>query len=244
LSHCGGSFDDAFLEIQNLTYKYPVQNQNTLNGVSLWFSAGQRVAIIGRNGCGKTTLLLNLNGILRPQCGRILLHGEEITYKRADLTRLRRAVGVVFQNPDEQLFNASVLQDISFGPLNLGRSRDETEKIVNEVAEVCQITDLLSRPVHALSLGQKARVALAGVLAMQPDLLIVDEVTSNLDPWMRADVMAIFNVLVEQGKTVLITTHDLHLAHTWADRVIFMEAGRVIMDGTAQTVLSELDIEK
>jgi len=233
-----------FLEIQNLTYKYPVQNQNTLNGVSLWFSAGQRVAIIGRNGCGKTTLLLNLNGILRPQCGRILLHGEEITYKRADLTRLRRAVGVVFQNPDEQLFNASVLQDISFGPLNLGRSRDETEKIVNEVAEVCQITDLLSRPVHALSLGQKARVALAGVLAMQPDLLIVDEVTSNLDPWMRADVMAIFNVLVEQGKTVLITTHDLHLAHTWADRVIFMEAGRVIMDGTAQTVLSELDIEK
>jgi cobalt/nickel transport system ATP-binding protein len=186
------------------------------------------VALLGRNGAGKSTLLLHANGILRPSAGAVLVAGAPLDYSRRGLLAARRQVGLVFQSPDDQLFSASVAQDISFGPLNLGLSVAEARRCVAEAAARCEIAVLLDRPTHALSGGQKARVALAGVLAMEPRVILADEATPGLDPWMRRQVFAIFNRLVAQGTTVLLATHELAVARHWADLVAVMDAGRVV----------------
>ncbi len=216
------------LALRDVTYRYPGNATAALNGVNLEFAAGQRVALIGRNGSGKSTLILHCNGILRPQEGSVWLAGERVAYDRRSLLRLRQQVGVVLQNPDEQLFSASVRQDISFGPLNLGLDEASARERVAEAAELCDVTHLLDRPTHALSGGEKARVALAGILAMRPQVLVVDEITGGLDPWMQIQVFAIFDRLRQQGKTVVLATHDLTIARTWADIVVVMQAGRVL----------------
>lgn len=218
----------CLLELQEVYYRYPGQQRLALQGASLKLSTGAKVALLGRNGSGKSTLILHCNGILRPDQGMVCFGGQPVTYQRASLLELRRQVGVIFQNPDDQLFSASVAQDISFGPLNLGLNQAETRRRVQTVAELCEITDLLERPTHALSGGEKARVALAGVLAMDPALLIGDEVTANLDPWMRRQLFTIFERLIERGKTIVLATHDIEFARYWADVVVVMEAGRVI----------------
>jgi len=224
--------------VRGLHYRYPGAHADALCGVSLEFPPGQRLALIGRNGSGKSTLILHCNGILRPLAGAVCLDGQPVGYDRAALLRLRRHVGVVFQNPDEQLFSASVAQDISFGPLNLGLSEAEARTRVNWAAALCEVEGLLDRPTHALSGGEKTRVALAGVLAMDPALLIADEVTNSLDPWMRRQVLAIFERLVARGKTVLLATHDLDLAERWADRVVVMDRGTVAADGPPARVFA------
>jgi len=194
--------------------------------------------ILGRNGSGKSTLLLHCNGILRPQRGQIYVDGDCVAYDRASIQTLRRKVGIVFQSADDQLFSASVAQDISFGPLNLGLAVAEVARRVAAAAALCDITNLLDRPTHALSTGQKMRVALAGVLAMEPTLLIGDEVLSSLDAWMRLGILAIFDKLVADGKTVLLSTHDLDIARHWADLTIVMDAGRVVAVDTPSAVFA------
>ncbi len=154
------------LELRSVSYRYPGRSEPALNDISLRVAAGRRIALLGRNGSGKSTLLLACNGIVRPQAGGIYLDRQPIAYDRASLRRLRRTVGVVFQNPDDQLFSASVAEDISFGPLNLGLNEAEARERVTTAAALCEITDLLEKPTHALSGGEKTRVALAGVLAM------------------------------------------------------------------------------
>jgi len=226
----------CLLELDNIHFNYPGSDQNALRGVSLAFPPGQRVTLIGRNGSGKSTLMLHCNGILRPQRGSLRLGGESVTYARASLTNLRRHVGLVLQDPDNQLFSASVVQDISFGPLNLGLSALEARARVQEAAELCDVVHLLERPTHALSGGEKTRVALAGVLAMRPSLLVADELINALDPWARQQVFAILDRLVQDGKTVLLATHDMDVAFGWGERVIWLEAGRVRMDADAETV--------
>lgn len=221
----------------NLHYRYPGATTDSLKGVSLDFPDGQRIALLGRNGSGKSTLMLHGNGILRPKQGAVRLNGEAVDYSRASLKLLRRHVGIVFQNADDQLFSASVAQDISFGPLNLGLDESEVRDRVKMAAELCEITALLERPTHALSGGEKTRVALAGILAMDPNVILADEVTSNLDPWMRRQVLCIFQRLAKRGKTIVLATHDLELAQRWADRFIVMDAGSIIADGT-QDVLT------
>ncbi len=228
------------LEVHDLHYGYPgYTDQPVLCGTTLSLAAGQKVALIGRNGSGKSTLLLHCNGILRPDQGQICVAGKPVGYDRQALRQWRSQVGVLFQNPDDQLFSASVAQDISFGPLNMGLSTLEARQRVLTAAELCGISDLLERPTHALSGGEKARVALAGVLAMDPLVLLADESLANLDPWMRRQVMQIFHDLVQQGKTVVLATHDLATVRSWADRVIVMEAGRVVADDTPQQVFSD-----
>jgi cobalt/nickel transport system ATP-binding protein len=228
------------LELDNLFYSYPGQaSQMALQGASLRLPAGLKVALVGRNGCGKSTLLLHCNGILRPNRGLIRLAGRPVAYDRRSLYELRRRVGLVLQNPDDQLFSASVAQDLSFGPLNLGLNEAETRRRIQAAAELCQITELLERPTHALSGGEKVRVALAGVLAMEPELLIADEVTSNLDPWMRRQVLDIFQQLVSRNKTVLLATHEVELAHRWADLLVVMANGRVIAADSPDKILAD-----
>jgi len=226
----------CLLELDNLHFAYPDHPQNALRGVSLAFPPGQRVTLIGRNGSGKSTLMLHCNGILRPQSGGLRLGGEPVTYDRASLSNLRRHVGLVLQDPDNQLFSASVAQDISFGPLNLGLSAVEARARVQEAAELCAVTHLLERPTHALSGGEKTRVALAGVLAMRPSLLVADELINALDPWARQQVFAILDRLVQDGKTVLLATHDMDVAFGWGERVIWLEAGQVRVDNRADEV--------
>lgn len=229
----------ALLELKDVYFHYGGYAEPALRGVSLRLEAGQKVVLIGRNGSGKSTLLLHCNGILRPDSGTVQIAGQLVRYDRRSLQEVRRRVGIVFQNPDDQLFSASVAQDISFGPLNLGLGANETQRRVQAAAEVCEISDLLERPTHALSGGQKARVALAGILAMEPDLIIADEVTASLDPWMRQQILAIFERLVARGRTVLLATHELEVARHWADIVVVLDAGQIIAAGTPAHVFAD-----
>lgn len=227
------------LELDNLHYWYPGQQSPALEGATLSVPPGCKIAVVGRNGSGKSTLFLHCNGILRPQKGLVRFAGKPVAYDRASLREWRRQVGLVFQNPDDQLFSASVAQDISFGPLNLGLTEPEAWGRVQAAAEMCEITDLLDRPTHALSAGQKTRVALAGVLAMEPRVLIADEVTASLDLWMRRQLFAIFERLVGEGKTLFLATHDMDMARHWADVVVVMEAGRVVAADAADKVFAD-----
>ncbi|WP_345107291.1 ABC transporter ATP-binding protein, partial [Candidatus Villigracilis vicinus] len=223
----------CLLELVDIHYSYPGHERNALHGVSLHFPPGDRVALIGRNGSGKSTLMLHCNGILFPQQGEVRLGGVTVTSDRASLTNLRRHVGLVLQDPDDQLFSASVAQDISFGPLNLGLSTCEAHARVDEAAALCDVTHLLERPTHALSGGEKTRVALAGVLAMQPSILVADELINSLDPWARQQIFTILDRLVKSGKTVMLATHDMDVAFGWAERVVWMNEGQIYFDGSA-----------
>ena len=227
------------LEVNDLHFSYPSIAAPVLQGVSLRLAAGEKVALIGSNGSGKSTLLLHCNGILRPERGLVRVAEQPMGYTPQALRIWRRQVGLVFQHPDDQLFSASVAQDISFGPLNLGLSEPLARQRVAAAAELCGVTHLLERPTHALSGGEKARVALAGVLAMEPRIVLADEALSTLDPWIRLQVLAIFEQLVAQGKSILLATHDLHIVRTWAGRVIVMRAGQVVADAPPAQLFSD-----
>jgi cobalt/nickel transport system ATP-binding protein len=230
------------LELMDIHFAYPGRAENALRGVTLRLQPGERVALIGRNGSGKSTLMLHANGSLRPTSGEVRLDGQAVHYDRRSLRILRSNVGLVFQNPEEQLFSASVYQDLSLGPLNLGMSPADARRRVLEVAERCNLTRLLDRPTHALSGGEKARAALAGVLAMDPQFLFADELTNSLDPWMRRQVLDILGQLVAEGRTVILASHDFDLVRAWAERVVWIENGRVYRQGPADLVLRDLEL--
>ena len=228
----------SILRFEGVSYRYPGHQRLALDGFSLDVPAGERIAVIGRNGSGKSTFFLHCNGLLRPYAGVMYYDGTPVDYGRDALQFLRQHVGICFQNPDDQLFSASVAQDISFGPLNLDLSEETVKQRVRSAAELCEIADLLERPTHALSGGEKARVALAGVLAMEPEVLIVDELMANLDPWVRAHIFNIFERLHRQGKTILLATHDMAVIAHWATFVVMMERGRAVYAGPAGELLS------
>ncbi len=229
----------SVLEWNDVYYTFPGTSMPALRGASLRLEYGQRVVLLGRNGAGKSTLLLHANGILRPSAGTVHIAGTPLDYSQHGLRIARRQVGLVFQNPDDQLFSASVAQDISFGPLNMGLSITATRQRVSQVAVRCGVSDLLDRPTHALSGGQKARVALAGVLAMEPRVILADETIAGLDPWMQQQVFVIFNQLVAEGTTVLLATHALDVARHWADLVVVMESGCVVAADTPAQVFAD-----
>ena len=195
---------------------------------SRWNPArSRRTAILGGNGAGKTTLCLHLNGILRPKSGQVLCDGRPLDYSRRGLKQLRSRVGLVFQNPDAQLLSASVREDVSFGPMNLGLDRHTVRERVEKALAAVGLSDLADKPVHNLSFGQKKRVCLAGVLVMQPEVIILDEPFSSLDVRMRWDLYAILERLSAEGITVLICCHDLDFAYEWADRWHIIAAGQL-----------------
>jgi len=226
------------LTFRDVYVAYPGTSTPALSGVSVEIVAGQRVALVGRNGSGKSTLMLTANGILQPQRGTVLLDGQPVRYDRRGIAELRRQVGVVFQNPDDQLFSASVYQDLSLGPLNMGLSQAEARERVLRVAAQCGLSDLLHRPTHSLSGGEKARVALAGVLALSPRFLFVDELINDLDPWMRKRIVRLLCELADAGCAVVLATHDWALVRAWAQHVIWLEAGRVLRQGQPSAVLA------
>ena len=216
---------DLLLEFDNVGFHYPDGNMG-LDGCSLNIQRGSRNALLGANGAGKTTLFLHANGLLRPQSGTVRYAGCAIDTSRAGLRQLRSAVGLVFQNPDQQLFSASVREDVSFGPLNLGLDVDTVRQRVSAALQDVGIEDLADRPVHNLSFGQKKRVCIAGVLAMAPQLMILDEPMAGLDHAMRAELLTVFDRLHAQGITLFLATHDIDFAYRWADRVHVMARGQ------------------
>ena len=217
--------DEILLAFDNVAFRYPDGNVG-LDGCSLAIRRGSRNALIGANGAGKTTLFQHANGLLRPQSGAVRYAGAPLDYGRAGLRRLRSEVGLVFQNPDQQLFSASVREDVSFGPLNLGLDVDTVRRRVAEALRAVGMEAYADRPVHNLSFGQKKRVCIAGVLAMEPRLLILDEPMAGLDHAMRAELLSVLDGLHRRGITLLLATHDIDFAYRWADAIHLMAAGR------------------
>ena len=234
---------DALLEFENVSFTYP-DGQPGLDGCSLTIREGSRNALIGANGAGKTTLFLHANGLFRPRAGTVRYSGQPIDYSRAGLRRLRSEVGLVFQNPDQQLFSANVREDISFGPLNLGLDQETVCERVDAALEAVRMSGFADRLAHTLSFGQKKRVCIAGVLAMRPRLLILDEPMAGLDHAMRKDLLSVFDRLYGQGITLLLATHDIDFAFRWADRIHLMAAGRCIAAFDAENLADNAEALK
>lgn len=229
------------LETRNVGYHYD-DGTEALKGVSLSFEAGRKIALVGPNGAGKSTLMLMCNGILRPTSGVVLFRGEPVGYDSRSLREIRRKVGMVLQNPDDQLFAPTVYQDVAFGPVNLGFPAEKVKRYVEYALEYVGLEGYDRRPPHHLSGGEKKRVAIAGILAMEPEVMILDEPTSSLDPASSEEIMDMLDELNCGSKTVIISTHDVELAYRFADEVVLMEDGGVLGKGTGQEVFSDSEL--
>ena len=227
--------DELFFKIDQLTHRY-VDGTTALKNLSLSIKKGKKIALLGNNGAGKSTLFQHLNGILQPTTGSILFKEEQVRYNRKFLMTLRKQVGIVFQDPDSQLFSGNVRQDISFGPMNLGWSQEKVHKQVEWAMEQTEVTALQDRPIHFLSLGQKKRVAIAGILAMNPEVFILDEPSAGLDAYYSKQIMNILRDIHQGDKTIILSTHDVHFAYEWADEIIVMSDGEVLYHGDPVTV--------
>lgn len=227
------------LEFQDVHFAYQ-DGPESLRGISIAVKKGEKVALVGPNGAGKTTLLLMCNGTLRPTKGRVLLDGEAIAYDARSLREVRRKVGLVFQNSDAQLFAPTVWQDVAFGPVNLGMPADRVKSVVARALHDVGLVGFEKRPPHHLSGGEKKRVAIAGVLAMDPEVIVFDEPTSSLDPATAEEVMDLLDEVNHSGRTVILSTHDVELAYRWADTVVLMDRGEVLSTGTAEALFSDV----
>lgn len=225
--------DTPSLEVTGLAYAYPDGHQ-ALFGVDLRVARGERVALLGPNGAGKTTLVLHLNGILSGGLGSVRVAGLEV--RRDTLTEIRRRVGIVFQDPDDQLFMPTVRDDVAFGPANFGVRGPELYERVDAALATVGMSASANRPPHHLSFGERRRVALATVLAMEPEILVLDEPTSNLDPASRRELA---DVLRRLDITVLMVTHDLPYALELCERSILLSDGVVVAEGQTPELLSD-----
>lgn len=224
------------LELENVSFLYP-DGSVGLDNCSLPIVRGSRTVLLGANGAGKTTLFMQLNGIMRPEAGKVYYDNVQLDYSRKGLHSLRSRVGLVFQNPDSQLFSATVREDVSFGPLNMGLENGVVRNLVEEALQAVGMVDCSDKPVHNLSYGEKKRVCIAGVLAMRPEVLILDEPMAGLDIAMQADLIKILNRLHADGMTVIIATHDIDFTYGWADEVAVLQSGRLLAYGAATKVL-------
>lgn len=227
------------IETRDITYHYP-DGTEALNKVNFKAHEGKIVALLGPNGAGKSTLFLHFNGILRPTSGNILLNGEEIQYDKKNLMKVRENVGIVFQNPDDQLFAPTVVEDVAFGPMNMGLTKEEVEKRVDEALERVGMIEFKKKAPHHLSGGQKKRVAIAGILAMKPKIMVLDEPTSGLDPKGASQILRILYDLNKEGMTIIISTHDVDLVPLYAYEVYIISDGTIIKKGSPQEVFEDV----
>lgn len=232
---------EIILEAEELEYAY-ADGTKALRKINMAVHCGEKIAVLGSNGAGKSTLFLHFNGIFQPERGCIRFHGRKLSYNKAELMELRRSIGIVFQDPDSQLFSASVLQEVSFGPMNLGFSEAEVRSCVEKALQDTETSDLIDRPTHTLSFGQKKRISIADILAMDPEVIIFDEPTAWLDPRHAQEFMQLLDNLSQQGKTIVISTHDVDLAYSWADRIFILKAGQVLKEGLPEEVFSSRDV--
>jgi len=217
------------LEARDLRYRYP-RGLEAISGISFHIRRKEKIALVGPNGAGKSTLLTMFNGMIRPDSGLMLFDNQPIRYDTASLRTLRKRVGFVLQHPDRQIIAPTVYQDVAFGPTNLGYTDDDIKRVVTLALRHVGLEGFERRPPHQLSGGEKKRVAIAGVLAMDPDVLVLDEPTSGLDPSGSEDIMELLDELNHEGKTIIISTHDVELAYPWADRAILMLGGKILQE--------------
>ena len=224
------------IDIQGLGFTYP-DGTVALVDIDLHIHRGERVALLGPNGAGKTTLILHMNGIHRPQTGDVAVSGLEVS--QSNLLEIRRRVGIVFQDPDDQLFMPTVREDVEFGPRNLGLAGVELQQRVATALNALEVGDLAERAPNHLSYGQKRRVSIAGVMAMEPEILVLDEPTSNLDPASRHDLT---EALLGLDVTQLIVTHDLLYALEVCPRSVIIDGGRIVADGQTAELLADEEL--
>jgi cobalt/nickel transport system ATP-binding protein len=226
------------LDVRGVQYAYP-DGHVALRGVDLSVGRGERVALLGPNGAGKTTLVLHLNGILDGGGGSVAVGGMTVDRDRATLAEIRRRVGIVFQDPDDQLFLPTVGEDVAFGPANLGLRGAELAARVDEALAAVGMAEHRDRAPHHLSFGQRRRVAVATVLSMRPEILVLDEPSSNLDPAARRELAEILRSL---PVTLLMVTHDLPYALELCDRSVILDEGRIVADAPTRELLADSEL--
>ena len=229
------------LEVKNIKYSYNKDYQ-ALKGVSLSVEDGEMVALLGKNGAGKSTLFLHLNGIYQPDEGQVFIDGEELKYDKKSLLKFRQKVGIVFQNPDDQIFAPTVEEDVAFGPLNLDLPMEEVQKRVTEALARVGMSGFEKKAPHHLSGGQKKRVAIAGILAMKPKIMVLDEPTAGLDPQGVEDLSKLLKELNAEGITIIISTHEVDLVPNYASRVFVLVDGLLIAEGTPKEIFAQPEI--
>lgn len=221
------------LSTRGLWFSYD-EGKPALSDITLDIPRGKKTVFLGPNGSGKSTLFLHFNGVHRPDKGEVWFDGKRVQYDAASLARLRSDVALVFQNPDDQIFSATVEEDVAFGPLNSGVERAEIERRVDEALHMVGLEEYGERPTQQLSFGQRKRVALAGALAMKPKVLVMDEPTAGLDPQMVHELLEMADELNHAGVTVVVSTHDVETAYEWADEVLAIHDGRLAFGGAPE----------
>ena len=232
---------ETIIEIKNLKYAY-TSDKPALRGIDVTIGKGERIAVIGSNGAGKSTFFLNLNGVLTPDSGEIYFKGQKLTRDKKDLNTLRKSIGIVFQDADNQIIASTVMGEVSFGPMNLKLPREEVVRRVDEAREYMNITDFKDRPPHYLSGGEKKRITIADIIAMHSEVIVFDEPTAALDPLNAEMLEEVLEKLAAQEKTMLISTHDVDFAYRWAERALVFCDGQIIADAPPAEIFNDAEI--
>jgi cobalt/nickel transport system ATP-binding protein len=232
---------EKILEVKHLSFAYD-ENRMALKDVNVTIYQQEKIAVLGANGAGKSTFFLNLNGVREPSAGEIAYRGEIIDRKNKN--KLRRNVGIIFQDPDHQMIASTVKAEVAFGPLNMGLPREEAERRTLDAVRMMGLEDYLFRPPHYLSGGEKKRVSIADILAMDCEVMVFDEPTASLDPANAEMLEEVLNRIGKEGKTILLSTHDVDFAYRFADRILVFYDGRMIGDGTPENIFTDVELLK
>ena len=227
------------IETIDVSHQYP-DGTLALNKINFKAPEGKIIALLGPNGAGKSTLFLHFNGIIKPTSGTVLVDNTPMNYDKKGLLQVRQKVGLVFQNPDDQLFAPTVREDVAFGPLNIDLEVDEVQRRVSEALEKVGMAGYENKPPHHLSGGQKKRVSIAGVLAMRPEIMVLDEPTSGLDPKGAFQIMKLLIELNREGMTIVIATHDVDIVPIYAHKVYAISKGEIIKEGSPQEIFDDV----
>ena len=230
---------ENILEAKNVFYSYSKKGPIVLNDMNIQIPKGRKTALLGCNGAGKSTLFSVLNALYKPQQGQVLYKGTPIKYKKKEIIKMRTEVSILFQNPNDMMFKPYVDQDVAYGPENLKLPKDEVDARVDEALFAVGMEKFRKAPIMKLSYGQRKRVTLAGVLAMKPSVMIMDEPTAGLDPQMAYEVMEIAEQLHSSGVTVLLSSHDTDLVYSWADEVRVLGGGKCVYAGESEPFYSD-----
>jgi cobalt/nickel transport system ATP-binding protein len=231
------------IQTENISYTYP-DGTLAIRDINITINAGEKVAIVGSNGAGKSTLFSHFNGITKPTSGLIKIDEQPMSYKKDDLMQIRQKVGLVFQNPDDQLFAPTVIEDVAFGPMNLGLSDEEVDQRIEEALKLVGMNGFEKKAPHHLSGGQKKRVAIAGILAMKPEIMVLDEPTTGLDPKGVDQIMKILYMLNREDMSIIIASHDVEMVTQFADKVFVLHDGEIIGQGTPDEIFNNHKILK
>lgn len=231
------------LKTRNLSFTYP-DGTEALKNINIQINKGEKIAIMGPNGAGKSTLFSHFNGLSEPASGHVEIDGEKIVFKREELLKVRQKVGIVFQDPNDQLFAPTVREDVAFGPMNLGLDYDEVKRRISESLEMVGMSGFEDKTPHHLSGGQQKRVAIAGIIAMKPEIMILDEPTAGLDPEGVDKVLNILNKLNSKGISIVISSHDIEMVNQFANKIYVLYDGEIIASGDKHQIFSDKKLLK